>query len=178
MDEHWLTFGSSEPENAPSFPFQARYLGRLQDDISLRILYSAADVMVVPSKQENLSNAIMEALACGTPVVGFDIGGNKDMIEHRENGYLATPYEPDDLARGIEEVLRDKVLSFKWLRFREEEEGVVAKEEGKEPAEDLSFLSEMGRRAREKVVREFDSRVVAKRYVALYGEVLSGWVDR
>jgi len=134
-------FGSSEPENAPSFPFRTRYLGRLQDDISLRILYSAADVMVVPSKQENLSNAIMEALACGTPVVGFDIGGNKDMIEHRENGYLATPFEPDDLAQGIEYCLQHP---------------------------DPKALRE---NARAKVERCFAAPVVAKQYVALYEEV-------
>ncbi|KXB09319.1 hypothetical protein AKJ60_00460 [candidate division MSBL1 archaeon SCGC-AAA385M11] len=123
-----------------------------------------------------LSNAIMEALACGTPVVGFDIGGNKDIIDHQQNGYLARPFDPQDLAVGIHEVLREKVLSVKWLSVKEEEEeeGAAAKAQGNEAAEDLSFLPEMGRRAREKVVREFDARVVARRYRELYQEVLSG----
>jgi len=80
-------------------------------------------------------------LACGTPVVGFDIGGNKDMIEHRENGYLATPFEPDDLAQGIEYCLQHP---------------------------DPKALRE---NARAKVERCFAAPVVAKQYVALYEEV-------
>jgi len=63
--------------------------------------------MIVPSEQENLANTVIESLACGTPVVGFDIGGNKDMILHKENGYLANPFEPTDLASGIDWILQN-----------------------------------------------------------------------
>ena len=69
------------------------YLGNLHDDVSLLVLYSAADMMIVPILQENLSNAIMELLSCGTPVIGFDIGRKLDLIEHEKNGYLAKPFE-------------------------------------------------------------------------------------
>jgi len=79
-DVEFVVFGSSEPENAPDFGFKTHYLGSLADDVSLVTLYSAADVMIVPSLQENLSNAIMESLACATPVVGFDIGGNSERL--------------------------------------------------------------------------------------------------
>jgi glycosyltransferase involved in cell wall biosynthesis len=139
-----VIFGSSDQENAPSFPFRARYLGRLQDDISLRILYSAADVMVVPSKQENLSNAIMEALACGTPVVGFDIGGTKDMIEHQQNGYLAQSFDPQDLAAGIAFCL------------------------------DQAVAPGLRDKARSKVVNTFAAQLVANHYLTLYENVLNG----
>jgi len=100
-----VIFGSSQPSNPSSFTQPVHYLGQLHDDVSLRVLYSAADVIVVPSLQENLSNTIMESLACGTPVVAFDIGGNSDMIEYQKNGYLAQPFDTDDLATGIEWVL-------------------------------------------------------------------------
>lgn len=100
-----VIFGSSQPSNPSSFTQPVHYLGQLHDDVSLRVLYSTADVMVVPSLQENLSNTIMESLACRMPVVAFDIGGNSDMIEHRKNGYLAKPFDTDDLAKGIEWVL-------------------------------------------------------------------------
>jgi len=50
---------------------------------------------------------IMESLACGTPVVAFDIGGNPDMITHKKNGYLANPFEPAELARGIDWILNN-----------------------------------------------------------------------
>lgn len=81
------------------------YLGHLHYDVSLRVLYSAADVTVVPSLQENLSNAIMESLACCASAIGFDVGGYSDLIDHKENGYLAPPYDTADLAEGISWVL-------------------------------------------------------------------------
>ena len=99
--------------------------------------------MVVPSLQENLSNVIMESLACGTPVVGFDIGGNKDMIEHKRNGYLVKPFDTSDLANGIE-----------WILNTEN-------------------YDELSRNARDKVLSEFDSEIVAKKYINLYKEILN-----
>jgi glycosyltransferase involved in cell wall biosynthesis len=65
------------------------------------LLYAAVDVLVTPSRQDNLSNTIVESLACGTPAVAFDIGGMPDMIEHKINGYLAKPFDTSDLAAGI-----------------------------------------------------------------------------
>ena len=67
--------------------------------------YGASDLVVVPSYQENLSNSIYEALSCGRPVVAFDIGGNGELIDHKINGYLARPYDEEDLANGIAWVL-------------------------------------------------------------------------
>ena len=104
---HLVVFGSSKPEKEIDFGYPAHYMGRLYDDISLKLLYSAADVMVVPSKSENLPNAVVEAMACGTPCVGFRIGGIPDLIDHKETGYLAEPYEADDLANGIAYLLVD-----------------------------------------------------------------------
>lgn len=137
-----LLFGSGHPVNSPDLGFPAHYLGHIPGDLSLRILYSAADVMVVPSLQENLSNAIMESLACGTPVVAFDVGGNNDMIDHKKNGYLATPHDPKSLAEGI-----DLVLNYHSPR-------------------DLSL------NARLKVMETFEATLVARQYVELYEDVL------
>jgi Glycosyltransferase len=142
-DIELVVFGSSKPKNAPDFGFKTHYLGHLGDDVSLVTLYNAVDVVVVPSLQENLSNTIMESLSCGTPVVAFDVGGNRDMIEHMINGYLAKPFDPEDLAKGIEWVLN------------------------------APNYDELCKNAREKVVREFDSIVVAKKYVELYKELLN-----
>jgi len=103
-----VVFGSSLPENPMNFGFKTHYLGHLHDDISLVTLYSSADVIVVPSLQENLSNVIIESLACGLPVVAFHIGGNQDMIAHKTNGYLAKPFDITDLAYGIEWILKNK----------------------------------------------------------------------
>ncbi len=64
-------------------------------------VYNAADVFVTPSLQENLPNTIMEAMACGTPCVGFRIGGIPEMIDHLETGYIAEYKNADDLAKGL-----------------------------------------------------------------------------
>lgn len=138
-----IVFGSSEPQNAPEFGFKTHYLGQLHDDISLVTLYNAVDMMIVPSLQENLSNAIMESLACATPVVGFDIGGNSDLIEHKKNGYLAKPFDTTALKEGIE-----------WLLHCENYENIC-------------------QNAREKVLKEFDSKMVTRKYIELYEEILS-----
>lgn len=86
-------------------PFRSHVLVDHIPDADLVDLYAAADVMVVPSVQENLAATIMEPLACGTPVVAFGIGGNVDMIDHGSNGYIATPFDVDDLAACIARVL-------------------------------------------------------------------------
>lgn len=81
------------------------YFSQITDDEKMVELYNVADVTVVPSLQENLSNMVMESLSCGTPVVAFNIGGMADMIDHMHNGYLAKPYDTDELAYGIEYIL-------------------------------------------------------------------------
>ena len=140
----FVVFGSSEPKKSQNFGFKTHYLGHLHDDVSLVTLYSAVDVMIVPSLQENLSNVIMESLACGTPAVGFDIGGNNDMIEHQKNGYLAKAFDATDLAYGIEWVLNSE------------------------------NYEELCQNARGKVLREFDSVMVAKEYIEMYATILEG----
>ena len=122
--------------------YKINYIGKLSDDISLNVLYNSVDVMVVPSLQENLSNAIMESLSCGVPVVAFDIGGNKDMITHMKNGYLATPFDTQDLKNGIKFILNHK------------------------------NYNSISNNARNKVLQDFDSKIVSKKYIKLYKSIL------
>jgi len=95
-----VVFGNDEkPEKNLSLP--SHYLGRLNDETTLALAYSAADVMVVPSIEEAFGKTVIEAMACRTPVVAFDTGGPRDIIEHRVNGYLADELSAEDLANGI-----------------------------------------------------------------------------
>lgn len=103
-----MIFGSEKPSVPPDFGMPTRYMGRLYDDISLSLLYNAADVMVIPSRSENFPNVCLESLASGTPVVAFAIGGLLDQVDHKRNGYLAHPYDTRDLANGIRWVLEDE----------------------------------------------------------------------
>ena len=83
-------------------------LGYVTDERQKALIYNAADVFITPSLAENLPNMIMEAMACGTPCVGFKIGGIPEMIDHQINGYVAKYKNAEDLARGIEWVLSAK----------------------------------------------------------------------
>lgn len=102
-----VVFGQSEPEQPPGIPFPIKWMGHIGDDSTLALLYSAADVMIIPSRQENLPQSGTEAHACGCPVVAFNCTGLPEVVDHRITGYLAEPYKSDDLARGIAWVLDD-----------------------------------------------------------------------
>ena len=78
-----------------------RSFGTLEDDDMISLVMSSINILVVPSRSENLSNTILEGLASGTPVVAYNTGGNSDMITHKENGYLAELGNVDDLIYGI-----------------------------------------------------------------------------
>lgn len=102
-----VIFGASAPQNPVDFGFKTHYVGKLSDDVALSLLYSAADLFVAPSVQDNLPNTILESLFCGTPCAAFAIGGMSDLIDHQENGYLAQAFVPEDLAQGISWILGD-----------------------------------------------------------------------
>jgi len=100
-----VVFGASQPENTPEVSMKIHYLGRLYDDVALRLAYSSADVMVVPSIQEAFGQTSTEAMSCGTPVVAFATSGLLDIVDHQVNGFLAKAFDAEDLARGISWVL-------------------------------------------------------------------------
>ena len=143
QDIELLVFGGQQPKDGKVLKYNTHFLGSFSDDISLKLLYSAANLFVVPSLQENLSNGIMESLACGTPVAAFDIGGNADMIEHKVNGYLASAFDSADLANGICWAIKD------------------------------SNNESLCHKARKKVVENFSEEIVAKKYISLYNNLIS-----
>ncbi|MDB3916500.1 glycosyltransferase [Alphaproteobacteria bacterium] len=104
-DIELLVMGGNKNKALDEFEIPVRYLGLIEDWDIIKIIYSSVDMMITPSLQENLSNAIMECLSCGTPVVAFNIGGNPDLISHQENGYLVDITNPSGLADGIQWVL-------------------------------------------------------------------------
>jgi len=94
----------------PGFPpdlghIPHRHIQTISDDELLSHIYSAADVFVLPSLQENLPNTALEAIACGTPVVGFAVGGIPDIVRPGVTGLLAKPADAADLRRAVIEVL-------------------------------------------------------------------------
>jgi glycosyltransferase involved in cell wall biosynthesis len=98
----FVLFGA--PANLPTITLKkirVIELGRIEDEISLNLLYNAVDALVLPSREENASLTLAEALCCGTSCVAFNVGGNGEFILHQVNGYLAQPLDVEDLSRGI-----------------------------------------------------------------------------
>lgn len=135
-------FGNLDKLITDDLGFEYKSFGYLHDNISLRLVYSCADVFVAPSLMDAFGKTLAEAMACSTPVVCFDATGSKDIVTHKINGYKAKPFESKDLGYGIE-----------WILNTEN-------------------YVELCQNARDKVLKEFDSAIVAKKYIQLYEKIL------
>lgn len=107
LKEEWgiVVYGNHSEELKALLPFEVYPLNYISSEKELVNVYNAADAYVTPSLEENLPNTIMEAMACGTPCVGFNVGGIPEMIDHLHNGYVAEYKSVEDLANGIHWVL-------------------------------------------------------------------------
>jgi glycosyltransferase involved in cell wall biosynthesis len=104
-DIELVVFGNRNTEDVPEFPFKTSFLGTISDDEKLAACYAAADAFLIPSLEDNLPYTVMESLSCGTPVITFTTGGIPDMVEHEQNGYLATYRSAESFADGMEWVI-------------------------------------------------------------------------
>lgn len=100
-DTRLVVFGSDGPRGDWDVGMKTDYVGTVRDERKLARLYAAANVFVLPSRQDNLPNTAVEATACGTPCVAFDVGGMRELIVPGETGWLAPAFDTDELARGI-----------------------------------------------------------------------------
>ncbi|UCC94823.1 MAG: glycosyltransferase [Candidatus Omnitrophota bacterium] len=119
-------------------------LGYIQDEALLSAAYSGCDMFVIPSIEEAFGLTCLEAMACGTPVVGFNTGGILDMVISHKTGFLAELKNTEGLADKIEYM----------ITHPEERE-------------------EMGLNARKLVEQEYILQIQAKRYLKLYETMLS-----
>ena len=117
--------------------------GPVQGDAALRLLYCAADVTAVPSREDNMPLTAMEATTCGRPVVAFDIGGLPDIVRHHQTGYLASPFDTDQLAEGLTQALSDSQHGQEWSR-----------------------------QARDRAVATWSAKAVVPQYLEIYREAL------
>jgi len=121
-----------------NIPLNYYVLGYLSDVHAIISAYNACDIFVIPSLEDNLPNTIMEAMACGTPCVGFNVGGIPEMIDHKKNGYVAEYKSAEDLANGIRWALSE------------------------------ADYNQLSQNARQKAVDCYSEEIVAKQYTTLY----------
>lgn len=141
---HIVIFGAVSDVKTKDFPFPVTALGEFLDEASLPLVYSAADIMCVPSVKESFCQVATEAMACGLPVVSFETSGLIDINLHLETGYVAKAFDPEDFARGI-----DALILNEELRTR------------------------ISSNARKRVVEKFSIDLVARKHIKLYEELMA-----
>ena len=131
-------------EIVSNYPYKIHSLGEISDDEILVDLYSAVDLLVVPSRFEAFSQVTLEAQSCGLPVVGFNIGGIPDVLIHKKTGWISAPFDLIDFSEGIHWILKEEVRTKK-----------------------------MGSAGRKNVIEKFSSEKVAQQYFELYQKVMA-----
>lgn len=118
------------------------HLDFIKNEEMLAEIYASADVYVIPSLEDNLPNTVLESLACGTPVVGFEVGGIPDMVRNEQNGFLAELKNSKDFARKIQQILENDELRM-----------------------------QMSQNARKIAEEEYSLELQTKRYIELYQSI-------
>lgn len=136
-----VAFGHKSDYLDKLIPFRVYALDFVSNEHDVVDIYNAVNVYATPSLEENLPNTIMEAMACGVPCVGFNVGGIPEMIDHLHNGYVAQYKSIPDFANGIHWTLNES---------------------------EYAMLSEQAVR---KVVSCYSERAIAKKYTDVYNKV-------
>jgi glycosyltransferase involved in cell wall biosynthesis len=135
-----VVFGQQSEQLKSLIPFPVYVQSYVTDEKELVRIYNAVDLYVIPSLQDNLPNTIMEAMACGIPCVGFNVGGIPEMIDHLHNGYVAEYKSAEDFANGINWALNE------------------------------SEYSDLSEEAVRKVISNYSESAVAKKYIEIYNK--------
>ena len=138
-----IVFGRYSAASHEHWDCKVHWMGPVHDDAVMATIYSAADVMIVPSRQDNLPNTAVEAMACGTPVAAFNLGGLPDIIDHRRTGWLAKPEDVLDLSQGVAWLLTDR-----------------------------DRLHVLSLAARDSAIKKFSPKEVVKQYAAVYAAAM------
>ncbi len=138
-----LIVGKFDEQQKSEFDFKVNSLGVINGENKMVDVYNASDVYLIPSLEDNLPNTVMEAMACGTPVVGFNTGGIPEMVDHLQNGYIAEYGSSQDFTKGISWVLSHNNFNALCLN------------------------------ARKKVLNNYTFQIIAKQHIELYNKLLS-----
>jgi glycosyltransferase involved in cell wall biosynthesis len=131
-----LVLGQSDPTILSALPYPVLALGMVKEEALMAHYYGVADAFIIPSLEDNLPNTVMESIACGTPVIGFETGGIPEMVGHQKEGFIAAQRDSLGLSEGVLWVLEDEARL----------EGLRGK-------------------ARQKAVEFYSNKVVAMRYL-------------
>lgn len=137
-----LVFGRDGQFISEKINIETVDLGYIEDDDTKAMAYSAADIFVCASRAESFCNVVLESMACGTPVVAFDVSALPDLVQPDVTGYLAEPENTKDFGFKIRQLL-----------------------------EDYSLRNQMGEKCRQIVLKQFSQELMFERYLKLYHQV-------
>ena len=147
-----LLAGAPDPSNPASIPDHVLTGWRSRPNLTLlghiddvRTIWAQAHVGVLPSRREGLPKSLLEAAACGRPLIATDVPGCREIARHGVNALLVPPDDPEALANAVEVLMKDRDLR---LRF--------------------------GHASRQLVTDEFSSSRIGREIVALYARLLAG----
>lgn len=144
-----LTLGQDSRPIAKQAEIETVELGYVSSDRLKSIAYSAADLFLLPTRADNLPLMLQESMACGTPMISFKVGGVPDLVRHHVTGYLAEPYNTQDFADGIEQLLTDE-----------------------------DWRAQLSQNCRTIALQEYSLEHQAAKYINLYQQVLHHWESR
>ncbi|MFQ4137693.1 glycosyltransferase family 4 protein [Nodosilinea sp. PGN35] len=139
-----LTLGKRATQLEAAVNMPAIHLGYVSSDRLKAVAYSAADLFIFPTRADNLPLVLQESMACGTPMISFDIGGVSDLVRPGVTGYLARPENTSDFCDGIIKLLKDDVQR-----------------------------EQLGENCRRIALEEYSLELQAQRYQRLYQQVLN-----
>jgi glycosyltransferase involved in cell wall biosynthesis len=138
---HLLTFGKNHELPTANYPHT--HLGEVNSVTLQRLMYAVADILVVPSLEDNQPLTCMEAQTCGTPVAAFAVGGLPEMIIDQHNGILVPPFDLPTMAQGLAALAQSPVLCQK-----------------------------MGANARQYALKHYAAKAIAEKHWTLYQQLL------
>ncbi|MDC3169177.1 glycosyltransferase, partial [Prochlorococcus sp. AH-716-E17] len=140
-----VIFGQEKPSKELINGYEIKYTGEIKEDRTLKLLYSASDIFILPSRQDNLPGTGIESQACGTPVIAFNKGGLEDIVDENITGYLVKPFDYKLLAK--------KIL---WI---------LGNYEKKKSMSEASI---------QRALDLWDEKKISKKYADLYQEIVFG----
>lgn len=129
----------------PTF-IPCKYFGAVDKHEWRNIIYNACDVFIFPTLADDLPNMLLETLSSGTPAVTFNVGGNNEVIQSHDTGYLADYNDYEDFKKGISDLLQNQNLR-----------------------------KEMSHNARKMIMNNFSYKICAQRYENVFSDVIKQW---
>ena len=142
-DDIFLILFGLKPNNLEKLKINYKYLGEIKDEYTLKNLYSASDLLLMPSLLEAFGQISSEAASCGVPSLIFEKTGMVDFIEHKFNGYVSIHKNEKDLLDGLNWCLKDE------------------------------NLIKISQNARNKIVGYCNDEMVSEKYIDIYKKKLS-----